>query len=474
VRIAHINAAAASDTGRVAVQLCRMAQQAGHKALLCHAYDYAPTDVSSYRIGTRIFSLKRASSAKGTLRRFVATQKDRLRCRLNTDSHLFFARLTDRSGFFSKRATRRLVEQLDLFKPDLIHLHTLHGYYLHLPTLFEYLKTNDMPVVWTLQDCWPFTGHCACYAAASGAVPVNVIKRRRAQQPTTGCDRWQAGCGKCVLKRSYPASLFFDRSSKNWAEKRKMFQGLGHMVLTAPSEWLRDEISLSFLKNYPVYVFPGGVDTKVFTPCTNEDYRNRAARAYGLDELGGRKLVLSTANIWDEQQGLEDLMELAEKLGPEYCVAAVGLDKRQLKNLPDEPLMGIGRPGNLNDLCALYTLADVYVSASRGGAFGPQLLEAMACGTQVVCYDAEALPEVITDEVGETVAPGDVDALADAVRRLCGHPKEQQDCLARAAAFDLQDRFAAYMRLYEKIYHFSPAYQNALDRAAGKGGTQNE
>jgi len=445
LRIAQINVTASAGAGRAAVQLCRMAQNAGHKALFCYAREHAPSDVISCRIG-HVW---------------------------DTYLHMGLSRLTDRMGFFSKRATQKLVKQLELFKPDLIHLHNLHGYYLHLPTLFDYLKKNDLPVVWTLHDCWAYTGHCACYATAQDAPPLQA-KRRRAEQHTVGCDRWQAGCGRCVLKRSYPAAWLRDRSARNWKDKRNLFQGLKHMVLTTPSEWLRDEVKLSFLKNYPLYVLPDGIDLEVFQPCASSDYMHHAARSYGLDQLGDRKLVLSVAAVWDERKGLDDLIELAEQLGPEYCVAAVGLDPQQIDALPPNTVFGIRPTGNTNDLCALYTSANVYVSASREETFGMTLVEALACGTQVVCYDTTAMPEIVSDDVGRVAPSGDVNALADAVRELCDNPRNENKCKERAADFDSKERLAAFLRLYEKIYRFSPSYQSALAHAAGKTAEKDE
>ena len=273
MRIAQINVVSSLSTGRIAVQLCRLANEAGHKTLLCHSRDHAPSDISSYRVGSREHRLVRWMADRLCSRRFFLWRStgallrklssSSIGCKLNTYTHLALARLTDRAGFFSRGATRRLVKQLRAFQPDLIHLHNLHGYYLHLPKLFKYLKETDIPVVWTLHDCWAYTGHCAYYTLAKNAPPIEA-KRRRAKQETVGCDRWTAGCGQCVLKRSYPMSLFRDQSARNWKEKRELFCGLPHMVITTPSEWLRDEVKRSFLKNYPVYALPNGVDLNVF------------------------------------------------------------------------------------------------------------------------------------------------------------------------------------------------------------------
>ena len=437
MRIAQINVTAALSTGRIAVELCRLAGREGHQAILCHAREHAPADVPSIRIGNR----------------------------LDTLMHIGLSRLTDRAGFFSLRATHDFIRELEAFDPEIIHLHNVHGSYLNLPMLFEYLKTKKIPVVWTLHDCWAYTGHCAYYTTAKNAPPLEGGKRRRAETHTLGCDRWMGGCGDCVLLHSYPKSYFVDQSDRNWKEKKELFTGVEHLVLTTPSEWLQSEVKQSFLQDYPVYVLPNGLDLTAFHPCEDEEYMDYVIRSYGLDRSGGRKIVLSVAAIWDERKGLEDLIELADKLGDEYCVAAVGVAPEQLSRLRHTRVMGIRRTGNLNDLCALYTACDVYVSVSHEETMGMTLVEALACGTQVICYNATAMPEIVTDEVGEVVELGDTAAMAEAVRRLCQEPRSSRACQARAGDYESSKRFAAYLRLYEKLYTHSPAYREALERA---------
>ena len=70
-------------------------------------------------------------------------------------------RLDGRAGFHSKAATRRLIKRLGEINPDVIHLHNLHGYYVNIEMLFNWLVDQGCKVEWTLHDCWSFTGHCA-------------------------------------------------------------------------------------------------------------------------------------------------------------------------------------------------------------------------------------------------------------------------------------------------------------------------
>ena len=156
--------------------------------------------------------------------------------------HAALSRITDRAGFYSRSATRKLVGFIREYQPDVIHLHNLHGYYLNLPILFDYLKNEYKGrVVWTLHDCWAFTGHCVHYTYA-------------------GCDKWKTGCKNCPEKRSYPASWLLDRSAKNYEDKKSLFTGVPNMTLVTPSKWLAQQVLQSFLNEYPCHVIHNGID----------------------------------------------------------------------------------------------------------------------------------------------------------------------------------------------------------------------
>jgi glycosyltransferase involved in cell wall biosynthesis len=314
--------------------------------------------------------------------------------------------------------------------------------------LIDYLREADIPVVWTLHDSWAYTGHCAYYhypikpyttpaAAPHAAAP-------------TACLRWQKGCERCPLKRSYPASYVLDQSSRNYMEKWSLFTSLRRLALATPSQWLHNEAAQSFLGSYPIHTLPNAIDLSVFTPCCDERLLQRTILRYGLDKLGERRLVLSVAAKWDERKGLEDLKALSKTLGPGYCVVAVGLDEKQRKSLP-EGMLGLPRTADVQELCALYTAADLYVSMSQGETMGMTLLEAMACGTQVLCYDSSAMPELLTPDCGETVPVGDIAAAADAVRILCSQPKDPLACMERAARYTPDRCYEGYMELYRQV-----------------------
>ncbi len=460
MRIAHINVTATLSTGRIAADLCRLSIRQGHEALLCYGRGNAPVDIPTLRVGDLLpdpEEHRRGAIAK-SLRRL------RRRVRLGSASmgvriHAGLSRITDRAGFYSRHTTRRFIRQLELWQPDLIHLHNIHGYYLHLPTLMDYLRRTQVPVVWTLHDSWAYTGHCAYYQ-----FPVEPFLRsrndtakplRQRNSKPSACLKWQEGCSRCPLKRTYPASWLLDRSTRNYKDKKALFSGLPHITLVTPSQWLADEVRRSFLSQYPVYAMPNGIDLSLYAPCDDARFMQETAVFYGLDQVGERKLVLSVAAVWDERKGLADLVELARALGDGYCVAAVGLTQRQIDALPYY-MLGLPRTRNVRDLCVLYTAADVYVSMSQGETMGMTLVEAMACGTQVLCYQSTAMPELITPRCGETVPVGDIDAAVRAVKQLCQNPRDPLFCIGRAAEYGMNLRYEKYMELYRSMESGQP------------------
>ena len=408
MRTAHINTTSELSTGHIALSICESLQNAGHAALFCYSRGGIPQGVPGYRIGGR----------------------------LDTMIHAAFARVLDCAGFLSRRATRRLVRQLILYKPDVVHLHNLHAYYLNLPILMRYLQAADIPVVWTLHDCWAFTGHCAHYSMAR-------------------CGRFVSGCHHCPNKGQYPASLLLDRSKQNYSKKRALFTALRRLTLVTPSQWLAGEAQKSFLGKYPVRVLPSGIDLQAFRPADEADVEATALR-YGLKKANPKDprnklpIILSVASAWRAAKGINDLMDLQEMLKGEARIAVVGLTPKQLGYLPPE-MIGVPMIYGAHTMRELYTAADICISLSYEESQGLTLVEALACGTQVVCYNQTALPEIVTPDTGIAVPVRDVPAAAEACRTLFAAPKVPQACRNRALAFNADTQFAQYVGLYEEL-----------------------
>lgn len=376
----------------------------------------------------------RSAIAFGRHARTSASERIDLSDRWGTAAHVLLTRVADRHGLHSRRATARLIRRLDELRPDLIHLHNLHGYYLDYRGLFRWLREAGVPVVWTLHDCWAFTGHC-CYFDALD----------RFDGP--GCTRWISGCMKCPLKHTYPASFGLDRSSANWAEKHRVFSDLPRLHLVTPCRWLGDQVRQSFLARHPCATIPYGIDLDAFRPITDQP----ASRLLGLD---GKRLVLAVASKWDSRKGLDHITALRSRLPlGSFAIAVVGVNRDQARSLP-EGLIPIQRTESIKELAALYSLASVFVNPTLADNFPVTNLESLACGTPVVTYDTGGSPEAIDSATGAVVPKGDVAAAASAIEQIASWDRDaaRVRCRDRATAlFSLAAQYRCYLNLYRSL-----------------------
>lgn len=340
-------------------------------------------------------------------------------------NHVLQTRVFDRHGLASKQATRRLIEYIDSVAPDIIHLHNIHGYYLNYPLLFEYLQKSEIPVVWTLHDCWAFTGHCAYFDYIN-------------------CDRWKFHCHHCPALGRYPHSSLFDRSSDNFNDKCKWFTSLKNMTIVPVSNWLASKVWQSFLSRYPIQVIHNGVDTNTF------NYQSVKKEDFGLQD---KFIVLGVASVWDSRKGLADFLKLRNVLPEEYVIILIGLTNKQIKKLP-KGILGISRTNSVKGLAEYYSLADVFVNPTWEDNFPTTNLEAQACGTPVITYRTGGSIEAINKGTGYIVAQGDIPAIVSIITKIKGTGKIPYMHTCRdhiVKNFENSNTYQQYLYLYNTV-----------------------
>ena len=336
--------------------------------------------------------------------------------------HWVATRLFDAHGLASRLATRRFVARLRELNPDVIHIHNIHGYFLNYKILSRALAQMGKPVVWTVHDCWLYTGHCYHYASA-------------------GCERWKTGCHHCPQKKAFPASWLLDRSRRNWEDKKKAFCSIPGLTLVTVSRWMKGEIAQSFLGGVRCEVIHNGIDLDTFRPSPSAE----TALAYGT-------YYLAVASIWLPEKGLQDLEKLSSVLDADERLVVVG--KRPSGHRFPRNVVCLERTADAAALAALYTEAVALVNPTWQDNYPTVNMEAIACGTPVVTYRTGGSPESITPQTGRVVEQGDVEGLAEALHAIRRQGKEHfsEACRSYALAhFRAQDRFNDYIQLYESL-----------------------
>lgn len=358
------------STGRIVTGLAEQYMSEGHTCRISYGRMTAPKKYSliTYKIGTELQVIKNAIKA----------------------------RVLDNEAFNAIKETKKFIKWANNYNPDVLWLHNLHGYYMNIDLLFNWIKSRPhMQVKWTLHDCWAFTGHC---------VHFSVVR----------CNKWQYQCGDCPQRTEYPESYLKDNSITNYQMKMRAFTGVENMTIITPSQWLADLVKKSFLKEYPIQVVHNEIDRDVFKP-TPGCFREK-------QNLENKYIILGVASIWGKRKGLDDFIKLSAMLDDNCRIVLVGLSKKQIKQLPNQ-IIGIQRTNSARELAEIYTAADVYVNTSKEETFGMTTIEALACGTPVVVYKDTACEE-IANEYGGIVVEQNVEVLKDTVLKLLSKNSE--------------------------------------------------
>lgn len=395
MRILQINSVCGyGSTGRIAIDLVNVLQQERHES--CIAFG-------------------RGTSQKGfdTIR--IGTNKDVM-------LHGVLSRIFDRHAFYSKLATKKFMKWIDDYRPDVIHLHNLHGYYINIEILFMYIRNKNIPVVWTMHDCWAFTGHCAYFEYV-------------------GCIQWKLGCSHCPQKREYPKSLLIDASKKNYVQKRELFCSIEKMYIVTPSHWLKDLVQQSFLNKFTVEVIHNCIDLNVFTV-----QASNIRKRYGLEHV---KILLGVASVWNHRKGFSDFIKLAKELRDCYKIVLVGLSEKQLKVLP-ENVLGIKRTDSVTELAELYSAADIFINPTLEDNFPTTNLEALACGTPIITYPTGGSVECVDDTCGLVTKERNYKSILQALEDIERLNIKRDACVHKAQTYG-KDGFREYINIYNKL-----------------------
>ncbi len=382
------------STGRIAADLVKLQKKYGAEAFVA----CSTTDVRD----ENVFSMSNS--------------------KLYDKANILLTRLFGRHGFYNKTATRRLIKYIDSVKPDIIHLHNVHGHYLNIKMLFTYIAKHSIPVVWTLHDCWSFTGHCPHF-------------------DYIGCEKWRTGCHHCSQRRGYPNSWFFDRSKRNYKEKKELFTQVEKMHIVTPSWWLSDLVKESYLGKYPVTVVHNGVDTEVFSP-VDSDMKERLG-------LKGKFLILGIVTALSGRKGGEYFRKLSEKLSEDEHIILLSY-AGDVSSLP-ENITAVPRTNSKEELAQIYSCADVFVNPTLEDTFPTVNLEALSCGTPVVTFDTGGSKESLREDCGIVVPQGDTDELYKAIERIKEGGFTSDACRNRGLEFTREQRFEDYMGVYNSL-----------------------
>lgn len=395
------------STGRTCTELAKKLEEQGHECTIAYGQGETSYD-KAYKIGTK----------------------------MENHLHNVRSRLFGRQGYHTKHGTENLVRYIQELQPDVIHLRNLHGNYLNLKILFDFLAESDTPIVWTLHDCWAYTGKCAHYTVVD-------------------CYRWQTHCHDCPQYKKYPPSFFFDFSEAIHADKKRWFGSVNNMTLVPVSHWLAGEVQQSFLGKYPIIPIYNWIDQEVFKP-NDPAVALNVRKQYGIPEE--TFVILGVSAGWSNCKGssteskLHDFAQLSKMLPDDMQVVLVG-EAKSPSCIP-EHVLHIPYLHDTKELASVYSMADVYVHLSMEDTFGKVIAEALACGTPAVVYDSTACPEVVGQGCGYIAERRNIDQVIESLLKIqkAGKQTYSSRCVAFSNAhFNYKINTDQYLDLYKRV-----------------------
>lgn len=402
MNIAMINMTVEGSTGRIMLDIASQARNCQHKV-----WTYSPYPLSKHY-------KKKPDELYGHM--FYGTW-------IGRKIHNIIGRIFGCNGKLSFFDTLQLIRDMKNKKIEIIHLHNLHSYCINFPILFRFIKKHNVKVIWTLHDCWTFTGHCPHFEMI-------------------GCEKWKYGCCNCPQIYEYPQSLV-DNSKNQYHFKKKWFTDIKNMIIVTPSVWLADKVKQSFLRDYQIRVINNGIDISVFKPMVS-DFREK----FNLQE---KFILLGVSFSWGKKKGLDVFEELAKRLDPSiFQIVLIGVSSVEKESLPVN-ILSVNRTDSMKELASIYSTADIFINPTREDTYPTVNMESIACGTPVLSFNAGGSPEILNNETGLVVPCDDVDALEQSILHIYINSVFCKEKVAEyGVKFNKTDRFKEYVRLYEE------------------------
>ncbi|NQU80859.1 MAG: glycosyltransferase [Bacteroidetes bacterium] len=404
MKILQINAVSGiRSTGRICNEIADYLNINGNEGYI--AYSYGMTYKNGYKIGSSI----------------------------EIKLHSFLSRFFGLQAYFSINGTRKLINKIESLKPDVIHLHNLHGNYINLKILLKYIVKKKIPTVLTLHDCWFFTGKCCYYTVED-------------------CYKWERECFQCPRIHKDNPSWFFDNSRRMYRDKKKWFGKIPFLAVVCVSNWLMNEAKESFLapSTYIERIY-NWVDLEIFKPVLTDDLRNKL-------DLENKFIILGVASKWGggkvntNNKGLRNFIEMANLIPEDMRIILVG--RINVNNHLPTNIIHIDETHDIQELAEIYSMANVLINFSLEETFGMVTAEALACGTPAIVIKSTASPELIGEGCGYIVNDNDIYNIIQKILLIQKQGKAiyTENCIKFAKKnFSRNERLKDYVSLYKKI-----------------------
>ncbi len=405
--LAVINSVCRDSTGKIAVGLQRYLLEHGHNAVVCYGRKPDP-DTPHYRIDHK----------------------------LENCLHYAEQRLTGQMCCGSRQATKRLVKYLKANNCDGVFLVNVHGSYCNEKILFDYLVENNIRVVYIMADESAVWGNCF--------------------YKPDGCTRYEQQCVGCPMLKSWQRLLFGERAQRAFAIKKNAYPKL-RAAFVAPEFVINGAKMSPLMKGLRTEIVDEAIDVMTAQPRDTSILRNKL----GISEEKIVIVCVAPNDPGHRNKGVHFFIEAARRLEKDnrFQFVHVGWRAGKKTGLPSN-YIAIDYVRNQEELSYYYSLGDLFVFPSLRDSMSNACLDALACGTPLLCFNTSGMPFLGDDSVLTLVEPESVDQLVDAISRTKKKTQEQIETCRNYALkrYDSRKYFERLMAIMDSINKSGDVY----------------
>lgn len=320
------------------------------------------------------------------------SEKDIIRIGSDLDVKIHGAksRILGLQGTYSVKATRTMLVKFDELRIDAVCMFNLHGYYVNFPILFEYLGRHQIPCEYVMLDEYPLLGKCSY---------------------SYDCEKFKTECKNCPQVKEYPKSLLFDRSKKMFRIKKEAYDSAPQCVFVGIEYTVNRAKESALTKGRFFAIADEAIDLRnMYYPRQTDRLRNE------LEIPKGNKIIVTVTPYPNSRKGGQFFIEAARRMENIEGFSFVHVGFKADTGICPSNYIPIGYVKDQNLLAEYYSLGDLFVHTSTAETIPAAILEALACGTPILGFDASGIPFSADKEHGTFVEPNNVDEMVKVIK----------------------------------------------------------
>ena len=298
--------------------------------------------------------------------------------------HAGLSRLFGDQGYHSSHATKKMITDMKKRRIEVVYLLNIHGYYLNYKMMFDYFSSQGIKIIYLMLDESAFRGKCCA---------------------SNNCNKYKNECKDCPLVNEYPKSFWVDKSNDLFRLKMEAYRN-NNITFVGINYTVNVAKEAALTQNAKFEVVDEAVDINhTYFPRETTELKKH----YNISE--DKVIIMGMGPYSNQSKGGRFLIQAAERMrgNDRVCFIFPAFDGDRSICPPN--FVPIDYIYNSAEMAKLYSLADLFVCTSYSETVANTCIEALACGTKIVVFNACGMPDCADAEHSTVLEVGDVNGM---------------------------------------------------------------